>query len=102
MVTQITNTSVLKPHYQLMGMLLERQELRSKLVDFMVNAKSSYLKYDETTSEWEQLIIELDAEIKTCYEFVADSLLAEGRDPNELRDFLGDDLFDELSVVASE
>lgn len=99
MVAEMTASSVLKPHYQLLGMLLERQELRAKLANFVLYPHSPYLEYDQVLAEMSQLIADLDDEIRDLYQRALNSFVAAGRDEADLRTFVGDDLFDELTVI---
>ena len=99
MIQVVAAQRVLKPHYQLLGMLLEREELRAKLSDFVLYPQSRYLEYDQVIAEISQLITELDEEIRTHYQHALDSFAAEGRGEAELKAFVGDDLVDELNMI---
>ena len=85
--------SIVKPHYRLLGMLLERQELRATLSSYLMGRKASRLQDD-------QMIIELERQIARQREVRA-QFRAEGRSLNDLRTFIGDDLIGELLSVTS-
>jgi len=101
MMNQTLDESVLKPHYQLLGMLLERQELRSKLAQFTLESHSSYVRHDLVIHEIAGRIAVLDEEIRACYDDVVVQFAQQGRSEAELVAFVGDDLIDEL-VIADE
>ncbi len=96
MATNIYN-SVVKPHYRLLGMLLERRDLRSELAARAL--RPVRLQNDHAISELEQQIQQLDSEIRVYQREVWEMFVAEGRSPNELQSFIGDDLLEELAAV---
>jgi hypothetical protein len=90
-------TGIVKPHYRLLGMLLERRELRAELATrVMLPAK---LQNDVAINQLESQLESLDEEIRAHQREVRQMFMAEGRSPDELRQFIGDDLMDELAAV---
>lgn len=99
LVDHETEESVLKPHYRLLGMLLERQELRSKLAHFTFESHSSFVRHDLVIAELTDRIAALDEEIHACYHDVAIQFADQGRSEAELLAFVGEDLIEELAVA---
>ena len=93
--------SIVKPHYRLLGMLLERQELRATLSSYLMGRKASRLQDDQMIIELERQIARLDGEIRSNQREVRAQFRAEGRSLNDLRTFIGDDLIGELLSVTS-
>ena len=92
--------SIVKPHYRLLGMLLERQELRATLSSYLMGRSASRLQDDQMIIELERQIGRLDGEIRSNQREVRAQFRAEGRSLNDLRTFIGDDLIDELLSVT--
>lgn len=91
------NHGIVKPHYRLLGMLLERRDLRSELAACALRPARPH--NDHVISELEQQLQSLDDEIRTHQRYVWEMFVAEGRNPNELQSFIGDDLLEELAAV---
>jgi hypothetical protein len=89
-------TGIVKPQYRLLGMLLERRDLRARLVNRIVWHPQS----DLVLLELERQIESLDSEIRIHQSLVWQHYLAMGRSLNELRAFIGEDLMDELAAIS--
>ena len=92
--------SIVKPHYRLLGMLLERQELRATLASYLTGRSASKLQDDQMIVELERQITRLDGEIRSHQREVRQQFKEEGRSLRDLRAFIGDDLIDELISVT--
>src|SRR3990172_13190354 len=95
-----TYTGIVKPHYRLLGMLLERRELRAELSDRLLKHHDGRLQNDLAIVELEHQIESLDTEIRAHQSDVWQHYLAVGRSLAELRAFIGDDLMDELVAIS--
>ena len=93
--------SVLKPHYQLLGVLLERRELRSNLLEIVRRPQSSYVPKDVALDEITYQLSVLDSEIREYYSSAVTLFRRMGRSEDDLIEFVGEDLLDELSVVEA-
>jgi hypothetical protein len=91
-----TYTGIVKPQYRLLGMLMERRDLRGKLMNRMVWHSHS----DLGRLELERQIEMLDTEIRTHQSLVWQHYLTVGRSLDELRAFIGEDLMDELAAIS--
>ena len=99
MTNQTTTGRVLKPHYRLLGMLLEHQELRAKMAQFTMKSHSSFVRHDLVIAEIKDRIAALDTEIRNCYRGALAHFSAQGEGEEALWVFLGEDLVDELVVL---
>ncbi len=93
-------TGIVKPHYRLLGMLLERQELRMALAEYRAQHEQAVQRKDATIRELERQIALLDVEILTHQQEVHKQLRTEGRSMRDLQAFIGDDLFEELTYAS--
>lgn len=91
-----TYTGIVKPHYRLLGMLLERRDLRAKLL----NRRVWHSQNDLGLLELERQLESLDTEIRTHQSLVWQHYLTVGRSLDELRAFIGEDLMDELASIS--
>lgn len=85
----------LKPQYRLMGMLLEKQDLK----DLMNNRWQQNIPGSQA---WlARQLADLDEEIRRCHRLTLAFYEAEGLSTDELVGFLGDDLLDELPSASA-
>lgn len=93
---------IVKPHYRLLGMLMERHDLRMELMTRTGVHSGESLQNDLATVDLERKIEALDAEIRSHQSHVRRHFKAEGRSLNELKSFIGDDLMRELSSIRGK
>lgn len=94
-----THTSVVKPQYRLLGMLLERRDLRAKLFNQMV-WYATPAQADLKRRAMQRQLEMLDDEIRTHQALVWQHYMTVGRSLDELHDFIGEDLMDELAAIS--
>lgn len=94
-----TYTSIVKPHYRLLGMLMERRDLRARLFNRRVWYASS-AQTDAIGLALERQLDTLDGEIRIYQALVWQHYRTVGRSLDELRAFIGDDLMDELAAIS--
>jgi hypothetical protein len=93
-----TYTGIVKPQYRLLGMLMERRDLRARLVSQMI-WYATPAQADLKRLEMERQLEMLDGEIRTHQSLVWQHYLTVGRSLDELRAFIGEDLMDELAAI---
>ena len=84
-----THTSVVKPQYRLLGMLMERRDLRARLVNQII-WYATPAQADLKRLALERQLEMLDAEIRTHQSLVWQHYLTMGRSLDELRAFIGE------------
>ena len=95
----INQDSILKPHYQLLGMLLERHELKSALQE-MAGPNTRQLAHDEqTVDSLAARLALLDRDILEHYDYVVHDYVSRGRTVRDLESFVGSDLVNELDAA---
>ncbi len=92
----INRRSILKPHYQLLGMLIERQELRRALQG---NHQSHYPILAQTVDDLITHLKALDREIYEQYHRALAMFDGWGRTASDLQAFIGYDLNDDLHAA---
>jgi uncharacterized protein len=96
-MTHSPYTRIVKPHYQLLGMLLERRDLREQQAALRETSASPRLDSDLSQLALQQRIEQLDNEIRAHIPQVRQAFHLEGRSLDELQRFIGDDLMIELT-----
>ncbi|MBZ0300806.1 MAG: hypothetical protein K8J31_13735 [Anaerolineae bacterium] len=92
--------SIVKPHYRLLGMLLERRELHHQVAMRATRVVRS--RQDGKLDELEHQLGQLDHEIRVLQSQVWQTFAAEGRNADELRAFIGEDLMEELLAARAK
>lgn len=92
--------SIVKPHYRLLGMLLERRDLHGQLT--VRGRRAARPQQDVKLAELERQLGLLDKEIRAVQSQVWQTFVAEGRNPDELRAFIGEDLMEELLAARAK
>jgi hypothetical protein len=94
-----TYTGIVKPQYRLLGMLMERRDLRARLLNHTVWYAGA-AQTDSMRLALERRLALLDSEICEHQAQVTAHYQAAGRSLDELTDFIGEDLMDELAAIV--
>jgi len=95
----IKQNSILKPHYQLLGMLLERHELKSILQEMRVSSPKKVTRDEQAINAIAAQLAVLDRDIHEHYDYVMQSFKNRGRTIHDLESFVGSDLTEELDAA---
>ena len=86
--------SILKPHYRLLGMLLERQELSAELYDLSFQNPLSL--NEQVFNTLHDQLEAVDRDINEYYGYVVETFTSSGRTIHDLEAFIGSTLNVEL------